>query len=82
MVLEIFASETRFRLCQVLLRNQTIQRVSQLVYFRYVKAMPPSYSDQITIEKSPCYIVEHNTFVRMHALNSSLKVSPETFFRH
>uniref|UniRef100_A0A2C9LQY2 Sulfotransferase domain-containing protein n=1 Tax=Biomphalaria glabrata TaxID=6526 RepID=A0A2C9LQY2_BIOGL len=40
----------------------------------YVKRMPPSYSDQITIEKSPCYIVEHDSHIRMHAMNSSLKI--------
>ncbi|XP_059140503.1 heparan sulfate glucosamine 3-O-sulfotransferase 1-like [Physella acuta] len=40
----------------------------------YVKKMPPSFSDQITIEKSPCYIVEHDSHLRMHAMNSSLKV--------
>ncbi|CAG5122208.1 unnamed protein product, partial [Candidula unifasciata] len=40
----------------------------------YVKKMPYSFSDQITIEKSPCYIVEHDSHLRMHAMNSSLKV--------
>ncbi|CAL1540573.1 unnamed protein product [Lymnaea stagnalis] len=40
----------------------------------YVKKMPPSFSDQLTIEKSPCYIVEHDSHIRMHAMNSSLKI--------
>ncbi|GFO45828.1 heparan sulfate glucosamine 3-o-sulfotransferase 5-like [Plakobranchus ocellatus] len=40
----------------------------------YVKRMPPSLPDQITIEKSPCYIVEHDAHHRIHAFNSSLKV--------
>ncbi|BFZ25995.1 hypothetical protein BsWGS_29034 [Bradybaena similaris] len=40
----------------------------------YVQRMPPSFSDQITIEKSPCYIVEHDAHLRIHAMNSSMKV--------
>ncbi|KAH9504250.1 hypothetical protein Btru_064451 [Bulinus truncatus] len=40
----------------------------------YVKRMPPTYSNQITVEKSPCYIVEHDSHIRMHAMNSSLKI--------
>uniref|UniRef100_A0A0B6ZRV2 Sulfotransferase domain-containing protein n=1 Tax=Arion vulgaris TaxID=1028688 RepID=A0A0B6ZRV2_9EUPU len=40
----------------------------------YVRKMPSTFSDQITIEKSPCYIVEHDSHLRMHAMNSSLKL--------
>ncbi|GFR85371.1 heparan sulfate glucosamine 3-O-sulfotransferase 5 [Elysia marginata] len=40
----------------------------------YVGRMPPSLPGQITIEKSPCYIVEHDAHIRIHAMNSSVKV--------
>ncbi|KAK3734783.1 hypothetical protein RRG08_059959 [Elysia crispata] len=40
----------------------------------YVGRMPPSLPGQITIEKSPCYIVEHDAHLRIHAMNSSVKL--------
>ncbi|RUS78639.1 hypothetical protein EGW08_013609 [Elysia chlorotica] len=40
----------------------------------YVGRMPPSLPGQITIEKSPCYIVEHDAHLRIHAMNSSIKL--------
>ena len=40
----------------------------------YRKKMPWSYSDQITIEKTPAYFVEDSVPQRIHHMNSSIKI--------
>ena len=40
----------------------------------YRKKMPWSYSDQVTIEKTPAYFVEDSVPQRIHHMNSSIKL--------